>query len=756
MNGQTNQRLSAQSVNTKWRSNFYQSCSMPEALASAEVSPVVQQQASRRRDSIADAVRRDTAEWFGVGMDDSTSLHWQWQSWRHCSQRFGKLKAPYQRNMQLTSLDPGYTTALSSQKTPMISDASYQAQRSQNSNTMDQHLTLLGSMQISSTGCHRFPPRKHESITRMSLRAATALITGHPVLESSRARRVRRSFVYPSYLEEDPFDGADTVDYSFFSKEEDSGETLSAPDDVFESPPLSAFYERDVQMEALPTTRGTRIMAPVEHLGFDKRRRQYGVGMVGRWLNRRYRRSLSVSTWDKLQHLSNHRPYFTHWITFVHIVVTLLAIGIYGIAPVGFAQRMKVALVLRNKGTYESVEDFQQENFWIGPRSDALIHLGAKFSPCLRRDQSLTKLAEEAKDQERKSGCCVQNDKAGCVQTLKEDCSELLATFIKWPNSHAPNLGSTHQKRRSGAVCHQDPRTCEEPASTMPHIWDDDITRWPICTYQSQKNHTGLKHMDCAIKGRPCCIDTKGRCEITTREYCQFKNGYFHEEATLCSQVHCLEEVCGLLPFLNPDVPDQIYRLWLSLFLHAGIIHCLISVIFHLTILQDLEMLAGWLRISIIYILSGIIGNLASAIFLPYRAEVGPAGSQFGLLACLFVELFQSWPILEKPWKALMKLLGILLILFVVGLLPWIDNFAHIFGFLSGLLLSFTFLPYITFGHDDRRRKQILIITSLLIFSGLSACLVIWFYTYPITCQLCEYLNCIPFTSTLCEKYELD
>lgn len=35
-------------------------------------------------------------------------------------------------------------------------------------------------------------------------------------------------------------------------------------------------------------------------------------------------------------------------------------------------------------------------------------------------------------------------------------------------------------------------------------------------------------------------------------------------------QVHCLDKVCGLLPFLNPDIPDQFYRLWLSLFLHAG------------------------------------------------------------------------------------------------------------------------------------------------------------------------------------------
>ena len=35
-------------------------------------------------------------------------------------------------------------------------------------------------------------------------------------------------------------------------------------------------------------------------------------------------------------------------------------------------------------------------------------------------------------------------------------------------------------------------------------------------------------------------------------------------------QVKCLEEVCGMLPFVDPDVPDQFYRLFTSLFIHAG------------------------------------------------------------------------------------------------------------------------------------------------------------------------------------------
>lgn len=59
-----------------------------------------------------------------------------------------------------------------------------------------------------------------------------------------------------------------------------------------------------------------------------------------------------------------------------------------------------------------------------------------------------------------------------------------------------------------------------------------------------------------------------------------------------------------------------------------SVVHCLVSVVFQMTILRDLEKLAGWHRIAIIFVLSGITGNLASAIFLPYRAEVGPRGTR--------------------------------------------------------------------------------------------------------------------------------
>uniref|UniRef100_A0A671LIU6 Inactive rhomboid protein n=1 Tax=Sinocyclocheilus anshuiensis TaxID=1608454 RepID=A0A671LIU6_9TELE len=775
-----------------------------EGLSDSSPSTRDRRTTFKRQTSLSQSIRRGTAQWFGVGSDsESKQQQWHRKSLRHCSQRYGKLKPQYCEQNEAASLDygpesPPVLLSVSLKIVdPLARGRQFRYEESERPRTphtayppLTPGVTSLCSFTSQRSGYTRLPQRKRESVARMSLRAASNLLKGLQGTQSGRGFQ-RRSFARPSWLEDDTVDTADTSDSVFFSKVDVHEELYSMADDVFESPPISASFVKIFQLDALTekfeiilnylsvlilpflfffvfrgkkdvtktvtpseresSRRGGRIASKVKHFAFDKQKRQYGMGVVGNWLNRHYRRSLSSQVQKQLEDCHSHRPYFTYWITFVHIIITLLSCITYGFAPVGFAQHSTTQLVLRNKGIYESVKHVQQENFWIGPCSEDLIHLGAKFSPCIRRDSQIAKLAQQAKDLERESGCCVQNDGSGCVQTHSDDCSETLATFIKWNKENVDMVTS------SRAVCHQDPsRTCEEPASSGPHVWPDDITEWPICTYPKTWNHTGYKHMDCTLRGRPCCIGTKGRCEITTWEYCHFMRGYFHEEATLCSQVHCLNDVCGLLPFLNPNVPDQFYRLWLSLFLHAGLLHCLVSVIFQMTILRDLEKLAGWLRISIIYIVSGITGNLASALFLPYRAEVGPAGSQFGLLACLFVELFQAWQMLEKPWKAFLKLLGIVLFLFFCGLLPWIDNIAHIFGFLSGLLLSFTFLPYVTFGTLDKYRKRALILLSLLVYVGLMSSLIVWFYIYPINWHWLEHLTCLPFTSKFCERYDID
>ena len=87
-----------------------------------------------------------------------------------------------------------------------------------------------------------------------------------------------------------------------------------------------------------------------------------------------------------------------------------------------------------------------------------------------------------------------------------------------------------------------------------------------------------------------------------------------------------------------------------SLFLYHNIsrfIHLALTIVLQYWLMRDLEKMAGALRVGLIYLGSGMVGNLASAIFVPYRAEVGPAGSHFGLLAMCMVEVIHQWPTLK-------------------------------------------------------------------------------------------------------------
>ncbi|XP_070341460.1 inactive rhomboid protein 1 isoform X6 [Equus asinus] len=455
----------------------------------------------------------------------------------------------------------------------------------------------LCSFSSSRSGFSRLPRRrKRESVAKMSFRAAAALVKGRSVRDGTLRRAQRRSFTPASFLEEDTADFPEELDTSFFAREGVLHEELSTyPDEVFESPSEAALKDWEKapeqgdltggaldrselershlmlplergwrkQKEGGPTApqpkvrlrqevvsaagqrRGQRIAMPVRKF-FAREKRPYGLGMVGRLTNRTYRKRIDSYVKRQIEDMDDHRPFFTYWLTFVHSLVTILAVCIYGIAPVGFSQHETVDSVLRNRGVYENVKYVQQENFWIGPSSEALIHLGAKFSPCMRQDPQVHSFIRAAREREKHSACCVRNDRSGCVQTSEEECSSTLAVWVKWPlHPSAPDLAG--HKRQFGSVCHQDPRVCDEPSSEDPHEWPDDITKWPICTKNSAGNHTNHPHMDCVITGRPCCIGTKGRCEITSREYCDFMRGYFHEEATLCSQDPALPGV-RLLP----------------------------------------------------------------------------------------------------------------------------------------------------------------------------------------------------------------
>ena len=63
-----------------------------------------------------------------------------------------------------------------------------------------------------------------------------------------------------------------------------------------------------------------------------------------------------------------------------------------------------------------------------------LIHIGARFTPCMRDDVNIRRELVAARNAERNSACCVRNDGSGCLQTTDDDCSVLLL------QSHSINI----------------------------------------------------------------------------------------------------------------------------------------------------------------------------------------------------------------------------------------------------------------------------------------------------------------------------
>ena len=351
--------------------------------------------------------------------------------------------------------------------------------------------------------------------------------------------------------------------------------------------------------------------------------REFGVGAAGDALQNEYTdEPIPYFVRQQMDEMEDYRPYFSYWINTVQMIVMIISLCWYNIAPIDVELSLSSDFVLTESLAYQQVAYYQPSNFWIGPSPADVIHLGAVFSPCMREDKSIQESISIANARENElSGCCVRNDASGCLQTTKNKCSPLLSTFYKWSwRTLGPN------GRTQGPVCGQDPGYCLNPASQAPHTWVDDLRKWPVCKEANLVG--GPPYMTCKVTAKPCCIGIHGRCEMRSKEYCDFVKGHFHPEANLCSQVSCMQDVCGMFSFVNEGSPDQFYRLWTSLFLHAGVVHLVISLIVQWFIMRDLERLIGPLRMAALYFGSGEI-----LVQILLRKLSGRVNNKFQLIA---------------------------------------------------------------------------------------------------------------------------
>ena len=242
---------------------------------------------------------------------------------------------------------------------------------------------------------------------------------------------------------------------------------------------------------------------------------------------------------------------------------------------------------------------------------------------------------------------------------------------------------------------------------------------------------------------------------MRSREFCTFAGGTFHPEAILCSQVNCMGDICGD----NGGAPQgQVLRLLTSLFVHAGVIQLVITMTFQLTVMADVERMTGPKLLMAIYFSSGILGHLVSALLVPHRPESGPSGALFGVMAVLVVEIIRAWELLKNPNFALLQILGLISILFLCGMLPFVDNHAHFTGFVMSLAISSVTLPELKTDPNDRKdyykKEKVLMFAGVLIFFSV---LLMLFYLFPaLDCQACKWLSCVPFTKDFCSEQYVD
>ncbi|XP_075255796.1 uncharacterized protein LOC142348360 isoform X3 [Convolutriloba macropyga] len=480
-------------------------------------------------------------------------------------------------------------------------------------------------------------------------------------------------------------------------------------------------------------------------------------------------RRLDSHVRDQITGIHHHRPYFTFWICSVHMLVLFTALVQHGLGPFGMGMEAEHALVGRKTGDAQMVALLEPQNVWIGPRPMELIKLGAKYTPCMAEIGEVRDTLNAAEEKEKETGCCVfmsaattrSDGSTFCFQASEEDCVNKIATldFFKYEQDEDGVGGG-------GPVCGLDPKYCELP-SPVSHPWPHNITDWPICRKTLPSSDY---HMTCKITARPCCFGPLGQCIMASRDYCGFVNGIYHPEAYLCSQVSCLSEVCGLFPFASKDhstnptgnpktTPNQIYRLFTSLLVHAGAAQIVITLPLHWTFVRFMEILAGPFRTALIYFLSGISGNLVSSIVLPYQAQVGPYPCLFGILGSYFVELYQMNNYLMKPLRAWSTMFAICLFLFLLGLLPWLDNFMNFSGLLSGIALSLVFLPYIHLRRRDRTLKLAVSAIAGILYLSVNAFLFLILVAGEIEWKIPSWvqtLTCIPFTTDFCSHLKTE
>ena len=147
-----------------------------------------------------------------------------------------------------------------------------------------------------------------------------------------------------------------------------------------------------------------------------------------------------------------------------------------------------------------------------------------------------------------------------------------------------------------------------------------------------------------------------------------------------------------LMILINDNVINhfEIWRLFTSMFVHGGYSH-LLSNMFALVLFGSyIEHVFPKVQYLLIYFISGLVGNFFTLFLFPlYTVSLGASGAIFGLIGAYFITILYEREI------ALLYIAFFYLLFFIISsLTPGINLWAHLFGLLTGLGMSYIFVKY--------------------------------------------------------------
>ena len=143
-------------------------------------------------------------------------------------------------------------------------------------------------------------------------------------------------------------------------------------------------------------------------------------------------------------------------------------------------------------------------------------------------------------------------------------------------------------------------------------------------------------------------------------------------------------------------VHHQYWRLITSIFIHIGFIHLFLNNYALWIIGKEIEQIYGSARFVVLYLVTGVIGSLASYVFYPQATSAGASGAIFGLFGVMATFAFRYRKEIPKMLSREIRrrVLPIIAINLVFGFsVRIVDNAAHIGGLLSGVALALV-VPY--------------------------------------------------------------